>query len=482
MSMKQIERRILHNLHGHHTRMNLTQIHAQIIRHNLHQSNHILSHFISVCGSLHKFKYAHLIFLQTQYPNILLYNSIIKAYSLSPHSQTSLQLFHAMKNNRIWPDEFTFVPVLKCCSNVCDVKFGKTVHGEIVSLGFCCFSGVRIGLVELYVNCGKMDDAQKVFDEMPKRDVIVWNLMIRGFCKIGKVDLGFGLFKDMRERSVVTWNTMLSCLSKSGRDDEALSLFREMLDDGCEADEATIVTMLPVCARLGEDIIGERIHTYAKSSGLYKKHVSVGNSLVDFYCKRGLLDAAFMVFDDMQLKNVVSWNVMISGLAFNGNGEKGLALFDKMIKSRLKPNESTFVGVLTCCVHSGSIQRGKDLFSSMVLDHNIEPKLEHYGCVVDLLGRGGLIKEAYDIVKSMPMKPNAALWGALLSSCRNYGDMEIAEVVVKELIVLEPWNSGNYVLLSNIYAERGKWDEVEKVRVMMMESNIKKASGQSMIS
>ncbi|KAL8222816.1 hypothetical protein R6Q57_020223 [Mikania cordata] len=480
-TVRKIERRILRHLHGYRSRNHLTQIHAHLLRHHLHQSNQILSQFVSVCGSLHRMAYAHRVFLQTQHPNILLYNSMIKGYSLSPLCQMSINLFCAMKKRGIWADEFTFAPLLKSCSNLCDAKFGETVHGQVFSLGFCCFSGVKIGIVELYVNCGKMEDAGKVFDEMRERDVIVWNLMIRGFCKMGNVDMGYDLFKKMRERSIVSWNTMLSCLSKSGRDGEAMKVFHEMSENGFEPDEATVVTMLPVCARLGEDDIGQQIHSYAKSSKLYEKHVSIGNALVDFYCKRGLLDAAFMVFNNMPSKNVVSWNAMISGLAFNGEVEKGLGLFDEMIKIGLNPNESTFVGVLTCCVHSGLIQRGRDLFSLMTTTHQIVPKLEHYGCMVDLLGRGGSVKEAYELIKSMPMKPNAALWGALLSSCCNHGDMELAEVAVNELIILEPWNSGNYVLLSNIYAEKGKWDEVEKIRLLMMKSNISKAAGQSMI-
>ncbi|KAF5813656.1 putative tetratricopeptide-like helical domain superfamily [Helianthus annuus] len=478
---REIERRILQHLHGHRSRIHLTQIHAHFLRHHLHQSNLILSHFVSVCASLRQMDYAHLLFLQTQHPNILLFNSIIKAYSLSPPSHNSLHLFSHMKKRRIWPDQFTFAPLLKSCSNLCDLNFGKTVQAQVLSLGFHCFRAVRIGLVELYVNCGKLDDANKVFDEMRERDVIVWNLMISGYCKNGNVDMGYNLFKEMGERSIVSWNTMLSCLSKSGREGEALKVFHEMCHSGFEPDEATVVTMLPVCARLGEDDVGQWIHSYAKSGKLYEKHVSVGNSLVDFYCKRGLLDAAFTVFNDMPLRNVVSWNAMISGLAFNGRVEEGLALFDEMIKKGLTPNESTFVGVLTCCVHSGLIQRGKDLFSSMVSNHQIKPKLEHYGCMVDLLGRGGSMKEAYELILSMPMKPNAALWGALLSSCHNHGDMEVAEVAVKELMILEPRNSGHYVLLSNIYAEKGKWDEVEKIRLLMMKRNINKSAGQSII-
>ncbi|XP_076915771.1 pentatricopeptide repeat-containing protein At1g09190-like [Bidens hawaiensis] len=477
-----IERRILHHLHRHRNRTRITEIHAHIFRHHLHQSNLILSHLVSACGSLNQMPYAHLIFLQTHHPNILLFNSIIKGYSLSPPSQLPLHLFHAMRKRNIWPDEFTFAPVLKCCSSLWDLRFGKTLHGQLLSLGFHWFSAVRIGILELYVNCAEMVDARKLFDEMPETNVIVWNLMIRGYCKTGNVHMGYALFNQMRERSVVSWNTMLSGLSKAGYEREALKVFHEMCDNGFEPDEATVVTMLPVCARLGEDDIGQRIHSYTKSSKLYEKHVSVGNALVDFYCKRGFLDAAFMVFNGMPLKNVVSWNAMISGLAFNGEVEKGLGLFDEMINNELNPNESTFVGALTCCVHSGLIQKGKGLFSSMVSEHQIKPRLEHYGCMVDLLGRGGLVKEAYELIKSMPMKPNAALWGALLGSCCKHGDMEIGEVAVKEVIRLEPWNSGNYVLLSNMYAEKGKWDEVEKIRLLMMESNVNKAAGQSMIT
>ncbi|KAM7470016.1 hypothetical protein LguiA_008199 [Lonicera macranthoides] len=477
-----VERSILRYLHGRKTLTQLTQIHAQILRHNLHQSNLILSHFVSLCSSSNQMPYAHLLFNQTHNPNILLFNSMIKAYSLSPPFDRSIQLFSLMRNKGIWPNEFTFAPLLKSCANICGIEFGQGVHGEVIRVGFEWFSSVRIGVVEVYVGCGRMEDAWKVFDEMHnRRSVIVWNLMIRGFCETGDVEMGFRLFREMRERSVVSWNSMISCLAQSGHDRDALKLFREMRDDGFEPDEATAVTMLPVCARLGEDDVGEWIHSHVKSSGLYRNFVSVGNSLVDFYCKRGVLEKAFAIFEDMPLKNVVSWNAMISGLAFNGKAEDGITLFEEMINKGVSPNDSTFIGALTCCVHGGLVQRGRDLFSSMTSNDHIKPKIEHYGCMVDLLGRSGQVREAHDLIQSMHVKPNAALWGALLSACRTHGDTELAEHVVKELINLEPWNSGNYVLLSNIYAERGKWDEVENVRVLMKENSIKKAPGQSMV-
>ncbi|XP_027163418.1 pentatricopeptide repeat-containing protein At1g09190 [Coffea eugenioides] len=479
-SGKAVERRLLHLLHGRKTRTHLTEIHAHFLRHHLHHSNQLLSHFVSVCGSLNKMPYANLIFQQFQYPNILLFNSMIKGYSLCGPYEKSLHIFTAMKSRGIMPDEFTFAPLLKACTNLGDPELGEAVHKEALVLGFERFGSIRIGIVELYSSCERMDDARKVFHEMSHSDVVVWNLMIRGYCKIGNVKMGFQLFRQMDERSVVSWNTIISCLAQIGRDKDALELFHEMRDGGFEPDEATVVTMLPVCGRLREVEVGKWIHSFVESNGLFQDFVTVGNALVDFYCKCGDLNTAFLVFRKMARKNVVSWNAMISGVAFNGKGELGVELFDEMTDEGVSPNDSTFVGVLACCVHAGLLQRGRDLFSLMFGKHSINPKLEHFGCMVDLLGRSGCLKEAFDLIETMPMKPNARLWGALLSSCRTHGDMELAERAVKELINLEPWNSGNYVLLSNIYAEKGDWDEVEKLRVLMRENSVIKVPGQSM--
>lgn len=390
-------------------------------------------------------------------------------------------MFLVMKSRGIRPDEYTFAPLLKACSNICEYRTGRCVHAQVLRAGFVWFESIQIGIVELYVSCVTMEDAKKVFDAMSCRDAIVWNLMIRGFCKMGDVDMGLYFFTQMSKRSVVSWNSMIACLARSGRDREALQLFGEMRDQGFELDEATVVTTLPVCARLGAVEVGEWIHSYTDSAGLLQQVVSVGNSLIDFQCKCGNLDSAFSIFHQMQRKNVVSWNAMISGLAFNGKGQLGVNLFEEMMGEGMNPNDATFVGVLACCTHGGMVEKGRDLFASMTVTHQIEPKLEHYGCMVDIFGRSGCLNEAHDLIRSMPMKPNATLWGSLLSSCRTYGDLELAELAVKELINLEPCNSGNYVLLSNICAEQGNWDKVEEVRVLMREKDVKKEPGQSVI-
>lgn len=412
---------------------------------------------------------------------MLLFNSMIKGFSVCGPFEQSLSLFSIMKSRGIWPDEYTFAPLLKVCSNLREYRMGQCVHAQVRRGGFECFGSIRIGIVELCVSCLRMENAKKVFDEMPHPDVIVWNLMVRGFCKAGNVDVGLDLFRQMKQRSIVSWNSMISCLAQSGRDSEALRLFGEMRDQGFEPDEATVVTVLPVCARLGAVEVGQWIHSYADSKRLLREVISVGNSLVDFYCKCGDLQSASSIFKKMHTKDVVSWNVMISGLAFNGEGQRGVELFEEMVGKGMNPNEGTFIGVLACCAHAGLVEKGQNVFASMKQPHKIRPKLEHYGCLVDILGRGGCVKEAHDLIKSMPIKPNAALWGSLLGSCRTYGDLELAEIALNELINLEPWNSGNYVLLSNMYAEEGRWDKVEKVRELMTEKCVKKAPGQSSI-
>ncbi|KAF5953260.1 hypothetical protein HYC85_011204 [Camellia sinensis] len=306
----EVEHRILHLHHGCKTRTQLTQIHAHFLRHHLHQSNQILCHFISICFSLHRISYANLIFHQTHNPNIFLFNSMIKGHSLSKPFQNSLQFFTIMKSRGIWPNEFTFAPLIKSCSNLLDLKMGQGLHKKVISVGFESFSSIRIGIVEL----------------------------------------------KMSERSVVSWNVMISSLARSGH------------------------------AR----------------------------------------------------KNVVSWNAIISDLAFNGKGELGVDLFEEMLSKDVKPNDATFVGVLACCAHAGLVQQGLDLFASMTTKHQIEPKLEHYGSMVDLLGRSGCVKGAHDLIRTMPMHPNATIWGALLSACCTHDNMELAESAVNEHIDLGP--------------------------------------------
>ncbi|CAA0815613.1 Pentatricopeptide repeat-containing protein [Striga hermonthica] len=446
------------------------------------KEKNLLSHFVSVCASLDRMPYAARVFRQSPSPNILLFNAVVRGHSLRGPFLDSIAAYSIMKRRGIRPDEFTLASLLKACANLRHLSLGLGVHKETLALGYQRFGPVRIGLLELLVQCGRMAEALKLFDEMPHREAIAWNLMILGFSKIGDLEKGLDFFRRMEimgcERTTITWNTMISCLAQGNRDKDALELFREMTTMNCTPDEATLAVILPTCARLGKIDIGKWVHSYAESSGLSLKSVQVGNSLLDFYSKCGDIERALELFERMPRKNVISYNTMILGLGLNGECKHGIKLFEEMKASGgINPNDSTYVGVLTCCVHAGLVQTGKDIFGSIV-----EPKVEHYGCMVDLLGRVGCVREAYDLIRGMAVvEPSAALWSALLSGCRASGEKEIAERALNELIKLEPWNSGNYVLLSNMYADRGVWTGVEEVRARMRKNCVEKTVGQSVV-
>jgi pentatricopeptide repeat protein len=226
---------------------------------------------------------------------------------------------------------------------------------------------------------------------------------------------------------------------------------------------------------------GRWAHEYACKTGILDRSVHVVNAVVDMYCKCGDVGGAREVFKGMQQRSVVSWNTMISGFSLNGQGIKGIELFREMLRSGEDPNAVTFLGVLGCCAHAGAVDIGRGIFQTMKSQHGIEAGIEHYGCMVDLLGRSGLLEEAHAVILEMPMRPNAAIWGSLLSACRAHAGLGIAEVALKELISLEPWNSGNYVLLANLYAETGRWEEAGDARRLMRKMSVQKAPGQSLI-
>ncbi|KMZ74838.1 Pentatricopeptide repeat-containing protein [Zostera marina] len=474
-----MERRLLRLLNDCRRTLNplqLRSLHAHIFRNDLHQSNLLLSHFVSICGVLGHIRYSHLVFQHCSNPNILLFNSVIKSHSLSREpSIDSVRVYGRMRTQGVFPDRFTFAPLLKSCSKLSDSSLGCEIHAATIVTGFESHSSVQIGLLEFYCAFDKnrISDAQKVFDEMSKDTIIASNLMISGLCRHGDLETAHKVFRGMSEPNVVTWNTMIKgfAVCRGQHDTKALSFFREMWDLGLEPDDATLVTVLPVCARLGALDIGRLIHLYADQKGFIDnpKTTHVGNSIIDMYNKCGDLQNAAIVFDKLPKKNLVSWNVMISGLGFHGKGEACLDIFERMKKHGTLPNFMTYTGLLGCCARVGLVQRGLNFFDSMVNEHGIEPRIEHYGCIVDLLGRDGRVEEAFDLIKQMPIDATPAIWGALLSASRIHNKVDIAEHAAKQLVDAEQWNS-----------EIGRWDDVEKVRLMMMKNNIIKSAGQSL--
>jgi pentatricopeptide repeat protein len=276
------------------------------------------------------------------------------------------------------------------------------------------------------------------------------------------------------------WSAMITGYALSGNSREALKLFYQMQLTNMKPDLATVKSLVPACAHLAALQPGTWMHGYLIKSG-FESDVSVGTALVDMYGKYGSIDMARKLFDIMHERDVVSWSAIIAGYGMQGYGENALELFSQMQKTGLSPDHVTFVCVLSACSHAGLLDEGWQIFDSMVRDYDIMPSVEHYACMVDLLGRVGRLDDAEDFIKKMPLKPDAGVWGALPGACRIHCNVELGGRVAEQLFYLEPDNAGHYVLLSNMYAAAGSWDDVAKVRTMMKDKGLKMTPGCTLV-
>jgi pentatricopeptide repeat protein len=350
------------------------------------------------------------------------------------------------------PDTHTYPPLLQACARLLSLRDGERIHAEAAKNGLATLVFVKNSLVHLYGSCGLFESAHRVFDEIP-----------------------------VRERNLVSWNSMLNGFAANGRPNEVLTIFREMLDVDFMPDGFTMVSVLTASAEIGALALGRRVHVYLTKVGLVENS-HVGNALIDLYAKCGGVEDARRVFEEMgTARTVVSWTSLIVGLAVNGFGKEALELFSVMEREKLVPTEITMVGVLYACSHCGLVDDGFAYFNRMKEEYNIAPRIEHLGCMVDLLGRAGKVKEAYDYIFTMPLEPNAVVWRTLLGACAMHKKLELGEAAWARLVELDPGHSGDYVLLSNLYAAVGRWADVHVLRKTMVKDGVRKNPGRSLV-
>lgn len=336
-------------------------------------------------------------------------------------------------------------------------------------------------MLDCCAKCGEMELARVLFNKMPRKDVVSWANMIDGYAKLGSVDIARGLFDDMGERDVVSFNVMMAGYVQNGHYKEAMEVFHDILSErNLYPDNTTLLIALSAIARLGHINEGIVVHSYLEENG-FIVDVKLGVALIDMYAKSGSIDNAMQVFESIEDRRVDHWNAVIGGLAIHGLGEAVFDLFMEMERLSVKPDDITFIGVLNACGHAGMVKEGLMCFEIMRRVHNVEPKLQHYGCMVDILGRAGHIEEAARFIEDMPIEPNDVVWRTLLSACKNHENLNLGEQVAKHLIWMDPHNSGSYVLLSNIYASFSMWDYVRSVRTIMKERKLEKIPGCSWI-
>ncbi|KAL3624491.1 hypothetical protein CASFOL_031159 [Castilleja foliolosa] len=338
----------------------------------------------------------------------------------------------------------------------------------------------------LMIDCcaknGRMRIAQTLFDKMPQRDIVSWACMVDGYARVGNIAYARCFFDAMPRKDVISCNSMMSGYVNNSRYHEALEVFGEMLLSAFDLspDRVTLLTALSAVTHLGCINKGIEINCYIEKNGFVISG-KLGVALIDMYAKCGNIDKAMHIFENVNEKNIDHWNAMIGGLAIHGRGDVAFDLFMEMERLSIKPDDITFIAVLHACGHFGMIKEGLICFEIMRRVHKIVPKMQHYGCVVDILSRAGLVEEATNFVKEMPIKPNDVVWRTLLSGCANHENLNVGEIVAKRLIEMDFKDSSSYVLLSNMYAQFGLWEYVRTVRAMMKERALSKVPGCSWI-
>ncbi|PIN10009.1 hypothetical protein CDL12_17400 [Handroanthus impetiginosus] len=483
---------------------------------------------------------------------VVSWNTMISGYFRSGSAKESLMVFREMVDGEVEVDSATVLSVLPACGYLRDFETGQQVHLLVENKGFGKRLAVQNALVDMYVKCGRMDEARGVFDGMVERDVVTWTTMISGYilnenfggalemCKLmqfegvrpnevtiaallamcanlrnlrlgkclhgwavrqyfdcdvnvetslidlyakcGSFRLSFRVFSRTSKTNTVPWNAILSGCIHNNLAQEAIELFKKMLLEAVKLDDATLKSLLPAYAIEADLQQAMNIHSYLIKSGFVRKPEIV-TGLMDIYSKCGSLQSTYKLFDGLSMRNrdIVSWSVIIAGYGKHGDGKAALSLFNEMIRSGVKPNEVTFTSVLHACGHAGLVDNGLTLFTFMQKNYQESLRMDHYTCIIDLLGRADRLEEAYELINTMPFEPSPAIWGALLGGCVIHQNIELGEIAAKWLFELEPENTGNYVLMGNIYAAVGRFDDAEKVRMMMDSIGLVKAPANSVI-
>ena len=430
----------------------LKQIQAFTIKTHLQNDINVLTKLISFCTlnpSATLMDHAHQLFDQIPQPDIVVFNNMARGYSRSNAPLQAIVLFSDILCSGIIPDDYTFPSLLKACASSKALQEGKQLHCLATKLGLNHNIYVCPTLINMYTECNDVNAARRVFDKIAEPCVVCYNAIITGY-------------------------------ARSSLPNEALSLFRELQAINLIPTDVTLLSVLSSCALLGALDLGRWIHEYVKIHG-FDKYVKVNTALIDTYAKCGSLDEAVSVFENMSVRDTQAWSAMVMAYATHGHGSKAISLFEEMKRARVRPDEITFLGLLYACSHTGLVREGCEYFYSMSDKYGLIPGIKHYGCMVDLLSRAGHLDETYKFIDALPIKPTPILWRTLLSACSSHGNVELAKRVIGRIFELDDSHGGDYVILSNLCARAGRWEDVNYLRKLMKDKGVVKVPGCSSV-
>ncbi|KAI3934208.1 hypothetical protein MKW92_006535 [Papaver armeniacum] len=429
------------------------RLHCEIIKNGFQLDVYVLNSLIQMYANSGSYESARMLFDENSARDVVTWNVIIGAHVSGRFYEDAFDLFKKMRETKsIEPDEVTVLNMVSACAHTGNLEQGGILHSYSQEKGFEKNIHLSNAIIDMYCKCGDLGSAQILFGSMIERDIL-------------------------------TWTSMISGLVSAGYYRESLVLFGQMQLENINPDGIILVSVLSACAHIGALDQGKYIHLLILRHKV-KLDIVLETALVDMYCKCGSMDLALQVFRKIKTKNAFTWNTIIGGLAMNGHGLEALTCFEEMKRVEVIPDDVTFIGLLSACGHTGLIDKGLEIFRLMKEVYDIQPRMEHYGCMVNLLCRAKLVEDALDFIKKMPIKPNEVVWATLLLGVNRVGTgghFELAEKVGKRVIDMEPDSCGRYVSLSNVYAGANQWDVALKIRKDMKARGIDKIPGYSWI-
>lgn len=461
----------------------LKKLHAHNIKTGLANDPIAASRVLVFCATNTSgdLNYAIKLFDKIPQPNLFTWNTIIRGFANSSNPRMAICIFIDMLvGSTIEPQRLTYPSVFKAYSQLGLARDGAQLHGRVIKQGLQFDHFIWNTIMNMYANCGFLSEAWKLFDEDGDFDIVTWNSMIMGLCKSGEIDSSKKLFDKMPLRNSISWNSMISGYVRNGKWAEALDLFNDMQMENVNPSKFTMVSLLNASARLGALKQGEWAHEYITRNKM-EMNLFVVTAIIDMYCKCGSINKALQVFETAPVRGLSCWNSIILGLATNGRGGEALDFFSSLELSEHEPDSVSFIGVLTACNHSGMVTKAREYFTLMTEKYKIEPSLQHYGCLADVLGRAGLVEEAAKVIRNMPMDPDAIMFSTLLSACCKCRNAKIGKWAAKNLLELDPNEAAAYLGMTKFYSESGDFENAVKERASMKEMEIEKQPGCSLV-
>ncbi|KVH90519.1 pentatricopeptide repeat-containing protein At2g37310 [Cynara cardunculus var. scolymus] len=413
--------------------------------------------------------------------DLVTWNSMMAGYSQGGFYEKCKELYLTMLSlEDTRPNEVTVISVLQACAQSNDLDLGMKVHRFVMDDEIKMDLPLCNAFITMYAKCGSLNYAEQLFEEMSEKDEISYGSIISGYMLHGFVDKAMNLFREMERPGLSTWNAVISGEFQNKQYEMVVDLFHEMQVCGFRPNTVTLSNILPTLSHLMNLKGGKEIHAYAIRNS-YDRNIYIATAIVDTYGKLGFLDGARIAFGQSEKRTVTLWTSLISAYSSHGEVKVALDLFSEMTNEGTQPDPVTFTSVLSGCAHSGLVDEAWRIFDSMLPRYGIHPSMEHYACMVSVLSRALKLSEAIEFIKKMPFEPSAKVWGALLNGASLSGDVEVGRFACNHLFEIEPENTGNYIIMANLYSRSGRWEEAEDVRVKLDSIGLKKIAGTSWI-